>query len=91
MRHGFSVENRHDERVAPTLDGISNTGYIMRQFNVHGALSQELTRGYKDLDFPDMREIIPTLSFSEDVTIFGRQVSVEYALFHDLRGLCPKD
>jgi hypothetical protein len=90
--HAFSVENRHEQRVEPTLDGIGNTGFIMKQFELHEALSQRLTdRGYTELDRADMDEVIPTLAMPEDVKIFGRQVTVSFALFHDLRGLCPED
>jgi hypothetical protein len=92
VTHFFSVKNCHEQRVEPTLLGDWGTGLIMPQFNMHESLSQQLTsRGYTELDLLDMREIIPTLSFPEGVTIFGRQVSVQYALFHDLRGLCPED
>jgi hypothetical protein len=90
--HAFSVENRHEQRVEPTLDGTGNTGFIMKQFEFHEALSQRLIeRGYTELDHADMKEVIPTLSMPEDVTIFGRQVTVWFALFHDLRRLCPED
>jgi hypothetical protein len=92
VRHGFSVENHHEERVEPTLFGYGNTGYTKEQFNLHEMLRQRLTAcGYTELDLADMDEVVPTLAFPEGVTIFGRQVSVRYALFHDLRGLCPAD
>jgi hypothetical protein len=92
VTHYFSVENRYGKRVAPTLDGYSGMGYIMPQFNMHETLRERLTeRGYAELDLADMEEIVPALSFPEGVTIFGRQVSIQYALFHDLRGLCPQD
>jgi hypothetical protein len=90
--HFFSVKNRHEQRVEPTLDGYGGTGFIMPQFDMHEALRERLiARGYTELDLADMEEIIPTLSFPEDVTIFGRQVSVQVALFRDLRRLCPED
>jgi hypothetical protein len=92
VSHAFSVKNCHEQRVAPTLDGYGNTGYVMRQFDMHETLRQRLTeRDYAELDLADMDEIVPGLSFPGGVTIFGRQVSVRYALFHDLRGLCSQD
>lgn len=91
--HGFDVENRHVTRVAPTLDGYGDIGYISCQFQLHEKVRDALVeRGYAELDLADMEEIIPELSFPESVTIFGRQVSVEYALFHDVvLGLCVND
>ena len=90
--HSFTVENQHEERVLPELDGYGNTGFIKKQFNLHEMLRQRLAEcGYTELDLADMDEVVPALSFPEGVTIFGRQVSVRYALFHDLRGLCPAD
>ena len=90
--HAFSVKNNHELRVAPSLRGFAGTGYIIPQFNMHEVLRERLTAlGYIELDLADMEEIIPTLSFPEGVTIFGRQVSVQVALFDDLRGLCPAD
>lgn len=91
VAHFFEVENHHHERVEPSLFGHGNTGYIMKQLELHEALRQRLVgKGYTELDLADMAEVLPSLSFPEGVTLFGRQVSVEFALFHDLRGLCPE-
>lgn len=92
VRHLFSVENQHERRIAPALDGYGNTGYIMSQFDMHEVVRERLAaHHYTELDLADMDEVIPSLSFPPDVTIFGRQVRVEFALFHDLLGLCPDE
>ncbi len=41
------------------------------------------------MSYAEIIEVIPELKFPKEVTIFGSQVTVEYAIFHDLLGLCP--
>lgn len=90
--HSFSVENRHERPSEPTLDGYAGTGFIVPQMDLHTALCEQLTeRGYTELELADMDEVVPTLSPPRDASVFGRQVTVQFALFYDLLGLCSAD
>jgi hypothetical protein len=92
VQHEFSVLNRVNSRIEPTLDGYSGMPYTMDQYNFQEKISKILEeKNYIKLTYSEMCEVITELSFSENVTIFGPQVTVEYALFHDLLDLCPED
>jgi hypothetical protein len=92
VQHEFSVLNRVHPRIEPTLDGYSGMPYTMDQYNFQEKISKFLKeKDYIQLTYSEMYEVIPELSFPKNVTIFGSQVTVEYALFHDLLDLCPED
>jgi hypothetical protein len=92
IQHEFSVANRISKRIEPTLDGYSGMPYIMAQYDFHEKVSEILTKNnYVELKSSEIHEVLPNLNFPEGVTIFGPQVTVEYALFHDLLDLCPDD
>ena len=91
IQHEFEVENRIKKRIEPILDGYSGMPYIIAQYNFHEQISEVLRQGgYTELTYAEMYEVVCGLSFPEEVTIFGPQVTVEYALFHDLLDLCSK-
>ena len=91
VQHEFSVENHIDDPVAPVLDGLSDQPYSKAQFELADRLSTILSQhGYRQLSDTMMREVICELTVPEGVTIFGPQVTVEYALFNDLLGLCSR-
>jgi hypothetical protein len=92
VQHEFSVLNKVVEKIEPTLDGYSGMPYIMAQYDLHENLSRILKeKNFVELRYSEIYEVLPNLRFPEDVTIFGPQVTVEYALFHDLLDLCPND
>lgn len=89
LRHGFTVENCHDERVTPSLDGYGNTGYIKKQLRLHVALTRQLAdSGYIELELADMEEIIAAMPSLGGIA--GAHVRVEHVLFQDMRGLCAR-
>jgi hypothetical protein len=90
-QHEFTVQNKCLEKVIPCLDGFSDEAYIMSQYNFQEQVDKRLENlGHEKLYYPDMTEVICNLSFPEDVSVFGTQVTLEYALFHDvLNNLCP--
>ncbi|CAI8708686.1 MULTISPECIES: hypothetical protein [Bacillus] len=45
--------------------------------------------GYTDLSYAEINEVVEGVQFPEGVTLFGPQVTVEYALFHDVLDICP--
>jgi hypothetical protein len=92
IQHEFSVINKVDFKIEPTLDGYSGMSYTMAQYNLHENLSKVFKdNDYIELSYSDIYEVLPNLNFPDGVSIFGSQVTVEYALFHDLLDLCPED
>lgn len=90
IQHEFSVINKVPAKIEPSLDGYSGMPYIMLQYEFQEDISKTLEKNdYLRLKYSEIYEVIPELSFPQGVTIFGPQVTVEYALFHDLLDLCP--
>jgi hypothetical protein len=88
--HEFGVKNKAIHKFSPTIDGYGEKPYVKRQLNLDDQISHLLTQAaYTRLNLAEMNEVVFGLSFPEGVTIFGSQVTVEYALFHDLLGICP--
>jgi hypothetical protein len=78
--------------VIPVLRGYSDMGFIKQQYDFHTQASEILTKhGYIELKTTQMDEVICDLSFPEGIVIFGPQVTVRYALFHDLLELCSEE
>lgn len=91
VQHEFEVENKVEKRIEPTLGGYSGMPYTIAQYNFCEQISEVLRKGgYTELTYAEMYEVVCGLSFPEDITIFGHQVTVEYALFHDLLDLCSE-
>jgi len=89
LQHEFGVKNRADEKITPSLDGFSERPYVKTQFELDERLTTILKHAnYTRLTLAMMNEVVCDLSFPKGVTIFGPQVTVEYALFHDLLGIC---
>ncbi|NTU27358.1 hypothetical protein HPX95_14410 [Bacillus tequilensis] len=62
----------------------------MSQQKLDTKLNQILKEmGYTALDYPEMNEVICDLDIKPE-PLFGPQVTVELALFHDLLELCPE-
>jgi len=75
--------------MLPTLDGSSPRPLIMQQADLDNHIAAALEgAGFSRLSYAEFNEVVCSLSFPSNVTIFGPQVTVEYALFHDLLGLC---
>ncbi|SEN68872.1 hypothetical protein [Lihuaxuella thermophila] len=89
IEHQFQVEVKTTFLHEPTLDGCSNQPYSKRQVDLHSRLSEVLKKsGYKEINFAEASSVICSLSMPVN-RIFGDQVTVEYALFHDVKDLCP--
>ncbi len=89
IHHEFSVRNADEERVTPALGGFSEQAYSLSQFRLEEEACRILTSaGYSRLSFAELAEVVGDLSSPPGVTMFGPQVTVEYALFNDLFGWC---
>lgn len=90
IQHEFEVENVDEDRMQPTLDGFSGQPYTKTQATYHKNIVEILEKaGFLELSYAEMNEVLSGLSFKYEPTIFGSQVTVEYALFHDIWELCP--
>ena len=92
VQHEFEIENQSETKIAPVLDGFGGQAYIQEQFGLHEEIKKSLLKeNYIELSFLKMNELITHLSFREDIRLFGNQVTLEYALFHDILDLCSND
>ncbi|KLA31148.1 hypothetical protein B4077_3416 [Bacillus cereus] len=74
-----------------TLDGYDTQPYTIQQVEFEQQVIQFLTsENYTQLSYAKVNEVVMNLKFPEGVTIFGTQVTVEYAMFHDVLDLCPE-
>lgn len=90
IQHEFELENIDPKRSTPTLDGFSTQTYAMHQQEFDTKVNHILKdMGYNALDYQEMNEVIGDLDIKTE-PLFGSQVTVELALFHDLLELCPE-
>ncbi|MCY7787457.1 hypothetical protein [Bacillus inaquosorum] len=90
LQHQFTIENVDPERATPVLDGFSTQSYSMLQQKLDTKLNQILKEmGYNPLTYQEMNEVICDLDIKTE-PLFGPQITVELALFHDLLELCPE-
>lgn len=90
LQHEFEVDNKDDQKMNPILNGFDVQPYTRAQANLEEIIKESFKKeGYECLSYREMNEVLPEFEFSEGVTIFGTQVTVEYALFHDLLEICP--
>ncbi|WNV80464.1 hypothetical protein RUL31_03900 [Bacillus atrophaeus] len=90
IQHEFELENIDPKRTTPILDGFSTQTYSMPQQEFDTKVNQILKDlGYNALDYQEMNEVICDLDIKTE-PLFGPQVTVELALFHDLLELCPE-
>lgn len=90
LEHSFEINNP-DLRKIGNLNGFSDQSYIKEQYYIEEAIVELLNnRGYKRLFYADMNEVIPEIEVPES-RIFGNQMTVEIALFHDLYGFLDEE
>ncbi|EJQ13884.1 hypothetical protein CN941_29250 [Bacillus cereus] len=91
LQHEFSVDCPDDPSLMSTLDGYDTQPYTIQQLEFEQQIIQSLTsKNYTQLSYAEVNEVVIDLKFPEGVTIFGPQVTVEYAMFHDVLDLCPE-
>lgn len=91
VHHEFQVQNRDTEAMSPTLDGFDTQPYTKKQFTVDSVIQQAFDKmGYQKLSIQQMNEVVTWLEFKEEMALFGEQVTLEYALFHDIFDRCPE-
>lgn len=92
LQHQFELVIDDPALIRPSLHGFQHEPYTTAQRDYQQALIALLTREeYIQLDYVEMQEVVCELSFPPDNILFGPQVTVGYALFNDLPGLCPDE
>lgn len=85
IEHSFEVKNLDPEKMTPILDGFDGQPYTKGQYAFEEGISKILAKvGYTRLYYNDMTEVILELSHKDNDSIFGRQFTVETALFRDI-------
>ena len=84
VEHAFSVQNRHPQPVAPSLDGFGDGGYILPQLDLHRIVKSRLEdAGYTELSLWDMDSPVAMLLGTPAQTT-NTIPTVRLALFEDL-------
>ena len=88
LQHEFEADDPDPDRMTPVLDGFGGEPYCKTQFALEELICGFLNeKGFKRLTCADMEEVIPEVEMPENV-LFGSQMTVEYAIFKDMWGLC---
>lgn len=75
--------------ITRTLSDSSNDPYTMDQLKLGTDVTNELENmGYTGLTYAEANYVLCNLQMPEN-QIFGEQVLLEYAVFHDIRDVCP--
>lgn len=90
LHHEFQVDNKDEQKMSPTLDGFDEQPYTQTQAELESIIKESFSKlGYEQLSYREMNEVVQEIRFGDDVDFFGSQVTVEYALFHDVLEICP--
>ena len=88
FQHEFSIDNKDPNRIAPVLDGFGGEAYTFSQYELEDIITNFLIdKKLKKLEMSELDEVIPNLEMPEE-TIFGKNMTLENALFRDLYEIC---
>lgn len=88
LQHEFEADNPDPDGMTGVLDGFGGEPYCKAQYAMEELICGFLSaRGFKQLTYADMNEVIPDVEMPENA-LFGSQMTVEYAIFKDMWGLC---
>lgn len=88
FQHEFSVDNKDPNKMTPILDGFSEEAYTFSQDILEDKVSKFLlAANLKKIHLYELDEVIWGVEMPEK-SIFGRQMTLENALFRDLYGIC---
>ena len=89
LQHEFSVEDKDENRMTPVLDGFGGQPYTLEQAALNDKISAILSnKGYVELGYADINEVVEGFKMPEGVTLFGPNVTVEHLLFVDIFDIC---
>lgn len=88
LQHEFETDNPDPDGMDSVLDGFGGEPYCKTQYALEELICDFLAkRNFKQLTYADMNEVIPDVEMPENA-LFGSQMTVEYAIFRDIWGLC---
>ncbi|ENQ3112605.1 hypothetical protein AYK81_29075 [Bacillus thuringiensis] len=90
VQHEFEIESPDENLLMSTLNGYDVQPYTLQQLELDQMINKTLRQvGYSDLSYAEINEVVEGVQFPQGVTLFGSQLTVEYALFHDVLDICP--
>lgn len=91
LQHEFEVDNPDPDCMEPFPCGFGDTPYCKLQYSLEEAVCGFLSeKGFKRLSYAEREEVIPEVEMPHN-EIFGTQMTVEYAVFKDMWGLCETE
>ncbi|MBC2034752.1 hypothetical protein [Listeria booriae] len=90
LEHNFEVVNKDPKKISPTLDGSAEEGHSFLQADLDRFLNKRYEKdGYSRMFEPEALRKIEGVNFSEDVILFGPDVTQEDILFRDVLDILP--
>ncbi|MDE6728594.1 MAG: hypothetical protein K2J80_11755, partial [Oscillospiraceae bacterium] len=88
LQHEFEADDPDPDCMTSVLDGFGDEPYCKAQFALEDLICGFMTtKAYKRMSRAEMDEVIPEVEMPEN-ELFGSQMTVEYAVFKDMWGLC---
>lgn len=92
IQHEVSMRHRHKNRIAKFLTSESTIGRTEQECNLHDKIREILdAKGYKELDWLDMRIAVHRVKIPETVALPGPYVTIQDLLFDDVLNLCSNE
>ena len=87
LQQEFCVENKDPNRMTPVLDGFGGEPYTKTQYKMEEQITRILEKNKMEkIEFNELDEVVGSLEMLPN-SIFGKQMTVELALFHDAYGI----
>lgn len=87
VQHEFSLDNTDPDKSAPVLDGYGGMPYTKTQYIMELSSVEFLEAlGYEKIGINELDEAVCDIPLPEG-SIFGKQLTVENALFRDVLGV----
>lgn len=91
LQHEFEVDNPDPDSMEPFPCGFGDEPYCKPQYALEEAVCGFLSvKGFKRLSYAERDEVIPEVEMPQN-ELFGTQMTVEYAIFKDMWGLCETE
>ncbi|MBC1286192.1 hypothetical protein HB818_10545 [Listeria booriae] len=90
LEHNFEVVNKDPKKISPTLDGSAEEGHSFLQADLDRFLKKRFEKdGHSRMFESEATRKIEGVNFSEDVILFGPDVTQEDILFRDVLDILP--
>ncbi|EUJ35856.1 hypothetical protein PWEIH_14971, partial [Listeria weihenstephanensis FSL R9-0317] len=90
LEHNFKVVNQDPKKIAPVLVGESEDAYNLIQFDLEELIKRAYdANNFSRMFWVDSLRKIEGITFSDDVILFGPDVTQEDILFRDVLDILP--